>query len=265
MVLALPAVVLVPAIHFVTIQLEGGLSGVAALRLRATLLTTALLGGLFLMRQIHVLKRVEEASRREMEMRQRLLRAERVSAIGMLVAGVAHEINNPLAVVVGQAEVLGRRVSDDANRSRIDAIRDNAERCGRIVRNLLLFARGSSAERGVVNLAELVRQVGELETHDLSMRNIVLELGLYTQDHRDPARPGCPIRVHDRRHRGSRDLALPLRVRMRESPEALCPRGASRRGREGAQRRAKRRLIEGPKDLPLWTLAGCGNRANPSS
>jgi two-component system NtrC family sensor kinase len=178
MSLGLLAVVLVPAVHFGMIWREGYVPELTTQRTNLTLATTFLVGTLFALRQLHVLRRVEESAHLELQARQRLLRAERMSAIGMLVAGVAHEINNPLTGILGQAELLARRSTDERTRSGLQVIHENAERCARIVRNLLIFARGSQSERGIVSLSELVRQVLDLENHDLRLRGIDVSLDL---------------------------------------------------------------------------------------
>jgi PAS domain S-box-containing protein len=88
-------------------------------------------------------KRAEaEADRQRAAMYQR----EKLAALGSLLAGVAHELNNPLSVVLGHAIMLEERCDDPAIRNSLTRLRSAAERCARIVRSFLALARQKSRE-----------------------------------------------------------------------------------------------------------------------
>ena len=115
--------------------------------------------------------------------REALRQSEKLGAMGSLLAGVAHELNNPLAIVMGRASLLeekaqGSALADDALR-----IREAAERCGRIVRTFLNMARSRPGERAAVGLNELVRAALDLLQYGLRSHGIQLALQL------DPALP----------------------------------------------------------------------------
>jgi len=121
---------------------------------------------------------VERDISEELSLRDQLVHTERLSAIGELVAGVAHEINNPLQTIVGSVELLLEERLDPSSRKDLEVIRKEAARAGQIVRNLLSFVRRSAPDRTPTDLNEIVRAVVELREYHLQQRNIALEIGL---------------------------------------------------------------------------------------
>ncbi len=91
------------------------------------------------------------------QMQQNLVRAERLAAIGQLAAGVSHEIDNPVGIILGYAQLLLEDLEDgDPRREDVRAIVAECKRCRRITGGLLGFARASATRREAVALAELV-------------------------------------------------------------------------------------------------------------
>jgi signal transduction histidine kinase len=109
---------------------------------------------------------------------ERLLQTEKVAAMGSLLAGVAHELNNPLAVLSGQAQLLRATVSDPAVVRRADQIEDAARRCVRIVRNFLALARQQPPERRDTLLNDVVRGAVELLAYELRTDGVEVVLDL---------------------------------------------------------------------------------------
>jgi signal transduction histidine kinase/CheY-like chemotaxis protein len=100
---------------------------------------------------------------RELEaQRDALYHAERMAAMGQLLAGVAHELNNPLATIVGYTELLQRKFGVGPLADIHDKIANAAERCSRIVKNFLALARQYPPERQLVSLNEILDGALEL-------------------------------------------------------------------------------------------------------
>jgi two-component system, NtrC family, sensor kinase len=113
-----------------------------------------------------------------------LTQSEKLSVIGEFVAGVAHELNNPLASVIGFSQLLQRGHFDAEQQHYVDRVASESQRCQKIVHNLLSFARQSQPERTWINLNQLVRSSLDILEYQLRTSNIeaVTEL--------DPELPG---------------------------------------------------------------------------
>jgi two-component system NtrC family sensor kinase len=117
---------------------------------------------------------VERDISEDRRLREQLIHSERLSAVGQLVAGVAHEINNPLQAVMGFAELLIASDTTPEIRRDLEQIRSDANRAAKIVRHLLLFARHSTLERAVADLNEIVRMTSALRAYELKLASIGL-------------------------------------------------------------------------------------------
>jgi signal transduction histidine kinase len=122
-----------------------------------------------------------QTSRQELERALQILRAtqaqlvqsEKMSAMGQFVAGIAHELNNPLTVVIGYAELLrfsGDRKPDELDN--LEQIAAGAERCRKIVRGLLSFARQHKPQRRWVSINEILESSLDLMAYELRTSNV---------------------------------------------------------------------------------------------
>ena len=123
---------------------------------------------------------VERDITEELRLRDQLVHSERMSAVGELVAGVAHEINNPLQTIVGCVELLlDERKPDDPQARDLHLVRQEASRAGQIVRNLLAFVRRGASERASTDLNQIVRATADLRDYHLAQHAITLVLDLH--------------------------------------------------------------------------------------
>jgi PAS domain S-box-containing protein len=115
----------------------------------------------------------------ELHLRDQLVHSERLSAVGELVAGVAHEINNPLQTIIGCVELMIEEHRPNAAQRDLELVRQEATRAGQIVRNLLAFVRRSSPDRLPIDLNQIARATAQLREHHLVQRNIALQVQLH--------------------------------------------------------------------------------------
>ncbi|MCT8971351.1 PAS domain S-box protein [Microbaculum marinisediminis] len=110
--------------------------------------------------------------------REALHQSEKLAALGELLASVAHELNNPLSVVVGQALLLKETASDKTIAERAAKIGGAADRCSRIVRTFLAMARQQPMERRPVDLNRVVELAMEVTGYSLRAADIDVRLSL---------------------------------------------------------------------------------------
>ena len=110
----------------------------------------------------------------ELRLRSQLIHSERLSAVGQLVSGVAHELNNPLQSILGFTELLIDAEERPELRRDLEQVRSEAIRAGKIVRNLLAFVRRSSSERTIVSVNEIVKTTLSLRSYEFGSANIRL-------------------------------------------------------------------------------------------
>lgn len=106
---------------------------------------------------------------------EQLLQSEKMSAVGQLISGVAHELNNPLTAILGYTQLLESEDLDPKVRDFILKLHKQAQRTHKIVQNLLSFARQHKPQRIHVDLRNVMEEAIALRDYDLKINNIAVE------------------------------------------------------------------------------------------
>ncbi len=111
----------------------------------------------------------------EKKLEQQIIQSERLAAMGQMIGGFAHELNNPLTSILGMAELLQESEVSEAARKQVLILHKEARRAAEIVQNLQYFARPPAPGRSQVNLNELVQRTVQMQAYPLRKSNITVD------------------------------------------------------------------------------------------
>jgi two-component system NtrC family sensor kinase len=130
---------------------------------------------------VGVVQSLAKRKREEAQLQQlgkRLQHAERLKELGQFIAGIAHELNNPLTSICGYADLMLNQVDNPRLVTQLKTVASEASRAAQIVKELLLFARPQQVERTAVAVSQLVDRVVALKSQDLEAHSIRTEVRL---------------------------------------------------------------------------------------
>jgi two-component system NtrC family sensor kinase len=121
---------------------------------------------------------IEDVTERKM-IEEQLIQSEKMAAVGQLVSGVAHDLNNPITSIAGVADLLVNRVTTSpGDLEHFKMIHEQAERASHIVRNLLTFARKDPVDTGYADVNDIAQRAAALINHEMRLREVDFELRL---------------------------------------------------------------------------------------
>ena len=122
--------------------------------------------------------RVRRLAEQHRRMEDHLRERDKLSTLGLLAGGVAHDLNNPLAVIGAHAQLLLRRAADEGSAAQLREILDSVDRCRRIVGDVLGFVRRRPRERGMVDVGAVLRATYALRERHLATGGVRASLEL---------------------------------------------------------------------------------------
>ena len=174
--IAITLLVAIPAIDEIARRLLEVSEATTALRTRLALAMMIPFGLVVVVREFLSRRALLRAGQELVSTREQLVQKEKLAAVGQLVSGVAHELNNPLQGVLGYAELMLAGRPSALEHEELTAIRDNANRAAGIVRNLMTFAGRTSSARGWQQINRVVRDAVAVREPHLQASGIDLRL-----------------------------------------------------------------------------------------
>jgi len=111
----------------------------------------------------------------EKKLEQQIVQSERLAAMGQMIGGVAHELNNPLTSILGVSELLQDNETNETSRRQLVMLQQQARRAAEIVQNLTYFSRPPAPGKSPINLAEVVDRTLNLHAYSLRKSNITVD------------------------------------------------------------------------------------------
>lgn len=174
--IAITLLVAIPAIDEIARRLLDVSAATGTLRTRMALSMMIPFGLVVVVREFLSRRALLRAGQELVSTREQLVQKEKLAAVGQLVSGVAHELNNPLQGVLGYAELMLAARPSSRDTEELTAIRDNANRAAGIVRNLMSFAGRTASARGWQQINRVVRDAVAVREPHLQTNGIELRL-----------------------------------------------------------------------------------------
>jgi PAS domain S-box-containing protein len=111
----------------------------------------------------------------ERKLEQQVVQSERLAAMGAMIGGVAHELNNPLTTILGNSDLLLETETDETARKRLALLQQDARKAAEIVKNLTYFSRPPAPGKSKINLVEVVERTLNLHAYSLRKNNITVD------------------------------------------------------------------------------------------
>ena len=111
----------------------------------------------------------------EKKLEQQIIQSERLAAMGQMIGGFAHELNNPLTSILGMSELMQEGEAPESVRRQMGILQQQARRAAEIVQNLMYFSRPPAPGRSPINLGELVQRTLHLHAYSLRKSNITVD------------------------------------------------------------------------------------------
>ena len=111
----------------------------------------------------------------ERKLEQQIVQSERLAAMGAMIGGVAHELNNPLTSIMGVSELLQDTETNETSRKQLAMLQQQARRAAEIVQNLTYFSRPPAAGKSRISLVEVVERTLNLHAYSLRRNNITID------------------------------------------------------------------------------------------
>jgi PAS domain S-box-containing protein len=111
----------------------------------------------------------------EKKLEHQIIQSERLAAMGQMIAGFAHELNNPLTSILGVSELLQDTVTGDPARKQLQTLNQQAHRASEIVQNLMYFSRPPAPGKSAISLTELIQRTLHLQAYALRKSNITVD------------------------------------------------------------------------------------------
>ena len=111
----------------------------------------------------------------ERKLEQQVVQSERLAAMGAMIGGVAHELNNPLTAIMGVSELLQDTETNEASRKQLAMLQQQARRAAEIVQNLTYFSRPPAPGKSRINLVEVVERTLNLHAYSLRKNNVTVD------------------------------------------------------------------------------------------